>query len=236
MSRFFLVALTVCLSGVVAPRAAAQADKYALDGDRRHFSLIEWDAPVRSEERNPDEFEAYNDTLMHARLFTTAELLAHASRDVTFRDLVRPAAKDFQFKLIAMDGRLKRVRRIEPTKALAALGVANLYECWIFPTNGTDPLCLLTLDLPDGVEPTMAFNPTRSVQFAGYFFKLIQYSRPRPTRRPRTGTSSAGHRSSSAAASRRPRWRRGTGPTRGARASCPGCWRSWAGSGPSPSG
>lgn len=180
MSRFFLVALTVCLSGVVAPRAAAQADKYALDGDRRHFSLIEWDAPVRSEERNPDEFEAYNDTLMHARLFTTAELLAHASRDVTFRDLVRPAAKDFQFKLIAMDGRLKRVRRIEPTKALAALGVANLYECWIFPTNGTDPLCLLTFDLPDGVEPTMAFNPTRSVQFAGYFFKPIQYESAAP--------------------------------------------------------
>jgi len=180
MSRFCLLTFATLL-GVAAPRAVAQADPYVLDGDRMHFSHVEWDAPVRSEDRNPDEFEAYNDTLLHARLFTTADLLAHASRDVTFRDLVRPAGKDFQFKLLAMEGRLKRVRRMEPTKPLLAAGVANLYECWIFPAGGTDPLCLVTLDLPDGVAPAMEFTPTRTVQFAGYYFKLIQYESAAPS-------------------------------------------------------
>ena len=179
MSRFALLLIAATtLSGSV--RAA---DKYALDGDRRHFSLVEWDAPVRSEDRNPDEFEAYNDTLLHAKLFTADELLEHASRDVTFRDLVVPTGKDFQFKLISLDGRLKRVRRLEPTKALKAAGVTDLYECWIFPTNGSEPLCLLTLELPDGLKPALEYSPSRAVKFAGYYFKLIQYesSAPNPT-------------------------------------------------------
>ena len=176
MSRFALLVIAVSLLG----NSARAADKYALDGDRRHFSLIEWDAPVRGEERNPDEFEAYNDTLLHAKLFPADELLEHASRDVTFRDLVVPTGKDFQFKLLSLDGRLKRVRRLEPTKALKAAGVADLYECWIFPTNGSDPLCLLTLELPEGLKPAMEYNPSRSVKFAGYYFKLIQYESAAP--------------------------------------------------------
>ena len=179
MSRSTLLAIVVLL-GVAAPRAVAQIDQYVLDGDRRHFSLIDWDAPVRGEDRNPDEFEAYNDALLHARLFTTAELLGHASRDVTFRDLVVPTAKDFQFKLLALDGRLKRVRRLEPTKPLKAAGVTDLYECWIFPTAGSDPLCLLTLELPDGVEPAMDYKQSRAVQVAGYYFKLMQYESATP--------------------------------------------------------
>ena len=179
MSRASLT-LVIALLGVAASRSDARADQYALDGDRRHFSLVEWDAPVRGEDRNPDEFEAYNDTVLHARLFRDADLRANASRDVTFRDLVVPTAKDFQFKLLALDGRLKRVRRLEPTKPLKAAGVTDLYECWIFPTNGSDPLCLLTSELPEGVEPALEMNPSRSVQFAGYSFKLMQYESSTP--------------------------------------------------------
>ena len=184
MSRL-LLALTAVALGSAAPPVHAQPaeppkDRYALDADRLYFSRIDWDAPLRGEERNPDEFEAYNDTLKHALQFSTAELTARGSRDVTFRDLVLPVGRDFQFKLLTMDGRLKRVRRLEPTKALAAAGVKSLYESWVFPTNYSDPLCLLTIDLPDGVEPALEFNPTRSVTFAGYFFKLIQYESATP--------------------------------------------------------
>ena len=177
MSRFALLVTAVSLLGGTAPAA----DQYALDGDRRYFSLVEWDAPVRGEDRNPDEFEAYNDTLLHARQFTTDELIENATRDVTFRDLVVPTAKDFQFKLIALDGRLKRVRRVEPTKPLKAAGVTDLYECWIFPTNGSDPLCLLTLELPEGVKPAMEYPSSRPVRFAGYYFKLMQYESATPS-------------------------------------------------------
>ena len=179
MSRFTLIALTALL-GVAASRAVAQGDKYALDADRRHFSLVEWDAPVRGEDRNPDEFGAYNDVVLHARLFSDADLRANASRDVTFRDLVVPTARDYQFKLLAFEGRLTRVRRLEPTKPLKAAGVANLYECWVFPTGVSDPLCLLTSELPEGVEPALDVKPVRTVTLAGYYFKLMQYESRTP--------------------------------------------------------
>ena len=154
--------------------------KYDLDADRFHFSRVEWDAPVKSEDRNRDEFEAYNDTLTHAKQFTAEELIQAGNRDVTFKDLVKPVGRDFQFKLLTMEGRLKRLRRVEPTKPLLAAGFQNLYECWIFPKNGADPLCLLVSELPVGVEPAMDYTPAKNVTFACYYFKLMQYESAAP--------------------------------------------------------
>ena len=59
-------------------------------------------------------------------------------------------------------------------------GFQNLYECWIFPKNGADPLCLLVAELPPGIEPAMDYTPAKNVTFAGYYFKLMQYESAAP--------------------------------------------------------
>ena len=124
----FVASLTLVLIPS-ALRSQPPLGKYDLDADRFHFSRVEWDAPVKSEDRNRDEFEAYNDTLIHAKQFTADELISAGNRDVTFKDLVKPVGRDFQFKLLTMEGRLKRMRRLVPTKPLLAVGFQNLYEC-----------------------------------------------------------------------------------------------------------
>ena len=111
--------------------AQAPADKYKLDADRFRFTRVEDDAPVRSEGQNREEYEAYNDVLLHARQFPAAELESHANRDVTFLDLVRPIRQDFQFQLLYFEGRLAKLRRVEPNRGLAAAGVDR-------PVRGVD--------------------------------------------------------------------------------------------------
>jgi hypothetical protein len=160
--------------------AQSPPKNYAMDADKLQFTRIEWDAPLRGEDANAGEFDAYNDTVLHARQFTADELRTAGSRDVTFRDLVRPTGTDFQFKLLTIDGRLKRIRRIEPSLPLKAAGLKDLYECYVFPTYGSDPLCLLLTELPPGFEPSMDLNPSRNISFGAYYFKLIQYESAQP--------------------------------------------------------
>lgn len=166
-------AVALTLSGPVF--AQSPADKYKLDADRFHFTRVEDDAPVRSEDQNREEYEAYNDVLLHARQFPAAELEAHANRDVTFLDLVRPIRQDFQFKLLYFEGRLAKLRRVEPNRGLAVAGVADLYEGWMFPADGSDPMCVLTTERPPGLEPSRGYDPRPPVAVAGYSFKLIRY-------------------------------------------------------------
>jgi hypothetical protein len=173
--------LAACLSWAAAlalggPAAGqAPADKYKLDADRFEFTRVEDDAPVRSESQNREEYAAYNDALLHARQFPAAELEAHANRDVTFLDLVRPVRRDFQFQLLYFQGRLAKLRRLEPTRELASAGVTDLYEGWMFPANGSDPLCVLSTELPPGLTPSLGYDPWPPVAVAGYSFKLIHY-------------------------------------------------------------
>jgi hypothetical protein len=167
------VALAVC--GAAAGQSP-DPDRYKIDSDRFQFTQVRDGVPVRSESENRDEYETYNDVLLHARQFTADELERAAYRDVTFADLLGKARDDYRFKLLYFEGRLKRLRRMEPTRPLAAAGVKDLYEAWVFPRNGTDPMCVLTTELPPGLEsgPT-DFEPARPVAVAGYFFKVISY-------------------------------------------------------------
>src|SRR5438094_1424958 len=60
------------------PAAESPAAKYRIDKDRFIFGQIEDDAPARTEENNPSEYEAFNTVLLHARQFPAAELEKHA--------------------------------------------------------------------------------------------------------------------------------------------------------------
>ena len=167
---------------------AQPADRFALDIDRLTFRGIDDDAPVRGEADNPLEFEAYNAVLLHARRFAADELSAAANRDVTFRDLVLPVRQDFRLKLVALDGRLLRLRKYEATKPLIAAGVPFLYEGWLVPDAGDAPLCFLATDPPAGLEPSHLYTPAVKVTAAGFSFKLMRYEsaepHPKDTTRP----------------------------------------------------
>jgi hypothetical protein len=169
----------------VPPRPDVQqqphpADRFKIDTDRADYAGVEDDAPVRSEDQNRQEFAAYNDTLLHARKFTVADQERYANRDVTFPDLLAAVRTDYRFQLVYFEGRLKRLRRLEPTKPLKAEGVTDLYEGWMFPANGADPLCVLTTELPPGLDPAVEYDPARPVAVAGYFFKVMRYEAPDP--------------------------------------------------------
>jgi hypothetical protein len=166
----------LALAALVAGTSPAQApDPYTIDRDKLYLSHVDDDRPVRSEDENPDEFLAYNDILLHAHRLPAADLEKHASRDVTFADLVAKTRTDYQFKLLYFEGRLKRLRRLEPTKPLKEAGVKNLYEGWMFPRDGDQPMCVLTTELPPGLEPSLEYKPAKPVTVAGYSFKLIRY-------------------------------------------------------------
>jgi hypothetical protein len=167
--------LPVVIAVIGSATAQDPASKYALDTDRLFLQAVEDDAPVRGEAENPQEHEAYNAVLLHARRFPAAELEAAAEKGVSFRDLVAPVRRDFRYKLVYFEGRLARLRKLTPTRVLAEAGVTALYEGWVFPAGGSDPLCVLVTDPPPGVEPTGDLVPRRPVAVAGYSFKLIRY-------------------------------------------------------------
>lgn len=166
-----------------SPSAVPPADPCAetrIDTDRLHFRYVRDDAPVQHEAQNRQEFEAYNEVLALAHSLPVEKLEKCADRDVTFADLVRDVRKDYQFKLLYFEGRLKRLRKLEPTKDLAEKGVKNLYEGWMFPKNGSDPMCVLITELPAGLEPSVEYPTPKSVTVAGYSFKLIRYESAEP--------------------------------------------------------
>jgi hypothetical protein len=155
---------------------------FTLDSDRQHFAQIDWDAPLRSEETNWAEFESYNDVVLHANKYSAQELFDAGDKVLTFRDLLHPrTGRDFQFKLVAFEGRMMRLRRIEPTIPLKQAGVKNLYESWIFPSLAADPLCLLLVDPPEGIPESMSYQRAVPVKFGGFYFKLIQYESSEPS-------------------------------------------------------
>ena len=150
-------------------------DKYKIDKDRFALAGVEDDAPLRGQLENIQEFDAYNEVIIHANQFTAAELEKNASRDVMFLDLVKPHRLDFQYKLLWFEVRLERLRHMEPTKPLKQAGINDLYEAWVFPRNGADPMCIILTELPAGIQPSLKYDRPIPVTVAGYSFKLIRY-------------------------------------------------------------
>lgn len=178
MSRRPLLAVLAVFLGSAAP--AQDADRFRLDATGPHFARVNWDSAVASADANPDEYQAYCDVVRHALQFPTAELIGAADRLVTPRDLLVPAGRDYQFKLLAFDGRLKSARRIQPPKPLVEEGVRDLYECWLFPGRSDAPMCFLATELPAGLAPSLDYTPARQVTFAGYLFKRMHYESREP--------------------------------------------------------
>ena len=178
MSRRLPLALLFALVGSAAP--AQDADRFRLDPTRPHFARVNWDSAVASADANPDEYLAYGEVVRHALQFPTADLIRAGDRTVTPRDLLTDTGRDFQFRLLAFDGRLKKARRIQPPRPLVEAGVVDLYECWLFPARSDTPMCLLATELPAGLAPSLDYDPARPVTVAGYLFKRMHYESQEP--------------------------------------------------------
>jgi hypothetical protein len=143
--------------------------------------------PVQSEAQNRDEYQAWTEVVSFAHTKTAAGLEQHAVRDLTAEDLIESVAPRnsptgrsiFRLDLVRLDGKLTKVREVEPTRALAERGLKKLYEGWLVPVDESpaQPVCVVLTDLPAGLELGEQ-PPDRWVSFAGYFFKVTAYPGP----------------------------------------------------------
>lgn len=146
---------------------------------------IEDERPLASEKQNPDEAAAWVEVVTHAHGLAAADLEKHAANDLTPDDLTHPQRRYFRLQLVRFDGTLTKVRRVNPTKALAEGGPAAIYEGWLVPVDEppSNALRVVFTDLPTGfpVPPAPAagdpagewLTTDRWVTFAGFFFKLV---------------------------------------------------------------
>lgn len=161
----------------VTPTAAVPP-AIRLDDGLRVFKLIRDDAPMARTADRWEEAAAWGRVVRHARQFAAADLEAAARRDVGFADLLGPARGDYKLDLVHVEGRLLRLKQVEPPRRLAEAGVPVCYEAWVVPKGQTRgfPVCVIVSELPPGLAPTpVGTLENRWVTAAGYSFKLLQY-------------------------------------------------------------
>lgn len=150
-----------------------------LNRDLLIFRRIIDDAPIARGGDNWEEAESWNRVILHARKFTNEQLEEAALRDVSFADLFREGRNDFKLKLVHFEGRLIRLRKVEPSTRLAEAGIDAVYEAWLIPSNEPtgNPICVVISELPPGLEPQAPGKGLMNkwVAFDGYSFKLMRY-------------------------------------------------------------
>jgi hypothetical protein len=160
------------------PPEPTEAERVKLDTDALlGFRHIEDDAPLRTADQNEDEHRAYNYTLAHAHKIPVEVLARHSLEEVPFANLIKPIRQDYLRKLIHVEGRLLRLRPMEPTESLQREDkIEKLYEGWLIPKDEQFPVCIVFTELPADLrlsKPKEILD--QWVSFDGYFFKLLQY-------------------------------------------------------------
>ena len=175
-----------------APIEAKAADgdrkaKFQFDKDRRFLKNVKDLTPIRGQADDHDEYDAYNELVLHTHQFTTAELQGAARLDVSYGDLFSKGREDYRFELIKFQGRLKRLRKIEANEYLKDNGIKELYEAWVVPNNDNNPMCIVLTEKPEGLEPNLEYNPSYRVTATGFFFKLFEYQSQEPSEKTKGG-------------------------------------------------
>lgn len=160
----------------------------AIDKNLRIFRSIRNDAPAASGDENWEEVLAWDRVLLHARRFKPEELEELARTDLSFFDLFNDGRwvdkdgkvrydgkRDHKLELVRFEGRLVKLDRMPPSRALREAGVESGYEGWLVPRNepSGNPVCIVFTDPIEGIEANGHVNAW--VSFAGYAFKLLQY-------------------------------------------------------------
>lgn len=136
---------------------------------------IEDDVPVQTAKSNPDEYNAYNYFVLHARKVPPELLAKFARPELTFRVLFQADRGKYRGEIVHIEGKLLRLEWIGSNSALEAAGIKDLWEAWIFE-DGADgnPICVVLTELPPGIKPAPVIHDTRA-SFDGYFFKRYKY-------------------------------------------------------------
>lgn len=143
--------------------------------DKKLLRYVEDDAPVRGESENRDEALAYEYVVKYAKDVPIPSLREAARKDITFAQMLGPESAKYRGEVVHVEGRLKRIRDLGPTKALEADGVKNLYEAWIFSNLYREySYCVLFSELPPGL--TVSERLDVPVTFDGYFFKNYRFA------------------------------------------------------------
>jgi hypothetical protein len=162
---FFLLAFA-------APAVAQPTDPNGVNRDL--LKHVEDDAPVRNAGDNHDEALAYDYLFDYAARVPADALRQVARHDLTFAHLFGAERYKYRGEPVHVEGRLKRLRRFDPTPALAADGYHDLYEAWVFPDSSSgNPICVVVSERPAGLTPGEDLD--RHVSADAYFFKLYRY-------------------------------------------------------------
>jgi hypothetical protein len=175
-----MLGLLLCCAGLLAqdrPR-----EPIAFDKNRAFLSVVDFTLPSLGT-AGKGEHDTYCALALHTSLFTNAELLAAARKDVSYSDLMVKndrLREDIRFELVRFDGRLKRLKKIGTYPELREAGITNLCEAWVFPDGSVNPICILLNECPEGLEPNLEYEKALPVTVAGYFYKITQYETDRP--------------------------------------------------------
>jgi hypothetical protein len=124
------------------------------------------------------ETVAYGNILVVAH-YTSAEAFRKAARtDLTYAQVFAEPGR-YRGQVVHVEGKLKRLARLEPPLEARAQGVGDLYEAWIFNDGyGLNPFCALFTQLPAPLRDLVGENKIKSaveVTFDGYFYKKFRY-------------------------------------------------------------
>jgi hypothetical protein len=151
---------------------------------RDRLSKVKDDAPFanfadKAPEEIPKEALAEDMVFWQAVAYSAkvpAAVFAKAAREsghLTYGHLYTEPAK-YRGAVVHIEGRLGRLKRLDPPAHAQRKGIATLYEGWIFLNQaGTHPVCVVFPHKPAGLEEGDSLN--QRVAFDGYFFKRYRY-------------------------------------------------------------
>ncbi|MDY3559389.1 hypothetical protein R5W23_000381 [Gemmata sp. JC673] len=150
------------------------------DTDRTIFAEIADFKPVAAQDKNPREYDAWIEYVLHARKQNTHDLNEHGIRDLVPLEFAKfPRA--YRTELVRFDGKLSCVRRLVPPPQLRSSGVSALYEARLVPLDESPatPVSFVFTDLPEslaavsGKAPEEWLDADGWVTATGYFFKTM---------------------------------------------------------------
>jgi hypothetical protein len=156
-----------------APRLCAR--RLAAVRDDRSFPSDERKLP----EELPPEVRA-EDAVYWQAVFYAAKVptpafarAAAPNRYLTFGHLYTEPAK-YRGKVVHFQGRLVRLKRLDPPQYARDRGIEALYEAWIYLDQpGAHPICAIVPHQPAGVDVGDSLRVR--VEVDGYFFKRYRY-------------------------------------------------------------
>jgi hypothetical protein len=143
--------------------------------DDTWFGQFEQAMPDEIPKEARDEDWVYWQAVFHASRIGAAVFAkdSQKNRYVTFGHLYYEPAK-YRGRVVHVEGRLLRLKRLDPPLHAQLRGLKELYEAWIATDQpGAHPVCAIIAHRPEGLEPGDQLN--RNVAVDGYFFKRYRY-------------------------------------------------------------